>query len=155
MHRMTKLRVLENPSNGKTNEDIKKLNDEHFEKLSKLGFISGGNYAIEEGMVHTGSLRDEPKVGEVVFLYGRGMTWFRTSLVKEIIQESKHSRLITTENSLYRLEDVSNHRHLRKWILEIAPNLKKEKTFDEWISGFEDRYSPSALELMKRVWEEA
>lgn len=30
---------------------------------------------------------------------------------------------------------------------------KQLQTFEEWIAGFEDRYSPEKLELFKACWE--
>lgn len=53
-------------------------------------------------------------------------------------------------------DDIAKSRKLKflvKWISEIAPKLKKSQTFDEWISGFEDRYGPFNLKIMKETWE--
>ena len=42
---------------------------------------------------------------------------------------------------------------VRDWIRSVAKNLAKEMTFEEWISGFEDRYSPDVLGIMKEIWD--
>lgn len=60
--------------------------------------------------------------------------------------------LIQTEKKLLINTDLSpNQRFLVKWILDIRkPNIR----FEDFMHGFEDRYSEYDLNIMKQVWEE-
>lgn len=48
-----------------------------------------------------------------------------------------------------------NKEYLEYWIKTlISKELKKSLSFEEWIKGFESRYSKEDLILMKELWEE-
>lgn len=102
---MTKLSVREDAENGVSAEKLREINKGIVDKLNELpGYLSGGNFVVEEGDSYTGSLRFEPEVGKQVFL--DGSVWFHSSVVREITKESEKSYIIKTANSIYRLEEL-------------------------------------------------
>ncbi len=46
-----------------------------------------------------------------------------------------------------------DHEWTRNWITQIAPGI--DKSFKDWIAGFEDRYSEETLIVMEKAWGKA
>lgn len=41
---------------------------------------------------------------------------------------------------------------LKRWISKLVRAELFKKSFDQWMSGFEDRYSQAQLEFMRKTW---
>lgn len=50
--------------------------------------------------------------------------------------------------------DLSHHKWTERWINElISIETILSKTFEDWIKGFEHRYTKQDLGIMKRCWD--
>ena len=56
-------------------------------------------------------------------------------------------------NIVFHLEGIMDIEWVRNWIRSVAKKLAADMSFEEWISGFEDRYSPEILKIMKEIWD--
>lgn len=102
-YKVTKLKVLDNPDNKKTNDELKDLNDVRIMTMIAFGF-TGGLLHVEEGQTFIGYLNQELVPGNIIDLSGAG-DFFRSSKIKEV-RDDNGNFLVTTANSIYRVSKI-------------------------------------------------
>ena len=105
--KVTKLSVRDDSENQKNNDELESINNDIANEYSKIpGFISGGTYAVTEGMTFEGNVTELPEKGDCLRVSGR--EWLRTSPVEEVTLVKDGEWLVKTMNSMYRVQKLGD-----------------------------------------------